>query len=87
MVENERPNTHREPIRAEKHIDKYHRFEQVKKNQELNEKLKKDRIGHILSRSTRKEVFREKYFKNKKQLDGLKKDTHTDRIIAAQRKV
>jgi hypothetical protein len=59
----------------------------VKKNQEVNEKAKKERIGNILSRSTRKEQYREKYLKNKKCENGDKKDKRLERYQAAQRKV
>jgi hypothetical protein len=51
------------------------------------EKLKKDRITHILGRSIKKEQFRDKFFKTKKLVDGDKKDKRGERLIAAMRKV
>lgn len=48
--------------------------------------MKKDRIGHILTRSNKKELFREKYFKVKKLNDGDTKDKRADRLNAALRK-
>ena len=65
---------------------KYERFEKVRQNQELNAKFKKDRIGHILTRSTKKELFREKYFKTKKLIAGDTKDKRADRLNNAMHK-
>jgi hypothetical protein len=59
----------------------------VKKNQEMVEKFKKERMNHILGRSTKKELFRDKFFKTKKLMDGDKKDKRGERLMAATRKV
>jgi hypothetical protein len=67
----------------DKEKDKFVRFDKVKKNQEMVEKLKKDRITHILGRSTKKEQFRDKFFKTKKLVDGDKKDKRGQRLRAA----
>ena len=52
----------------------------------MNAKYKKERIGHILNRSNKKELFREKYFKTKKLIDGDTKDKRADRLNNALHK-